>query len=229
MAIPSRQQMNQAWNAICDVHREHLPVHGVKLPKEGTNKWVWLTTLWHNRPAYVHKDEISEAVRSIIPTAATDKQVRHLKRDGWKLISGKDVEGQKLGEFIIDWFNPSAEFVNQQARRRGRLQAGDFEDLKEVYGNRCATCGATEGRPDPRYGDDKVELQQGHQDPDGPSDDPENLIPQCQFCNRAYKDNFVFDNKGRVRTIATLEPVKLASPQVQDNIFEYLRKLRRAR
>ena len=71
--------------------------------------------------------------------------MRHLKRDGWHIGKG--------GEHVLDPYNPSPEFANEQARRRGRLEAQSFEDLKKTYGWSCATCGASEGEPDVRYGD----------------------------------------------------------------------------
>jgi len=214
MTIPTEQQLKEAWAEVCELHREYLQVHEVGLPKEDSNQAIWLATLRHYHPESVHKDRISEIVRRQRPDAATDQQVRHLSRKGWKLVT------LKPGEHKIDWHHPSSDFANQQARRRGRLQAEDFSDLKKVFGNRCATCGATEGRPDPRYGDEAVQLQQGHQDPSG-SSDLGNIIPQCQFCNRAYKDDFVFDAKGRVRAIASVEPVKRASLEVQAKVRQW--------
>lgn len=35
----------------------------------------------------------------------------------------------------------------------------------------------------------------------------DNLIPQCQICNQAYQDDFVFDIKGRVVAVASVKPV----------------------
>jgi len=83
----------------------------------------------------------------------------------------------------------------------------------------CATCGAEEGKASPRYGDAEIKLQKGHHDPAGPGDDIENNIPQCQYCNRAYINDFVFDGKGRVHSIASVEPVKRARKEVQKKVF----------
>ncbi len=221
-SLPTQTQLDQAWDEVCELHREYLQVHGVKLPKKGRKKqyrWIWLAVLRYYDPGYVHKDKISEVVRQMHPEAATDQQVRHLKRDGWDLQD--KIPHKKEGLHKVDWYNPSPELVNEQARRQGRLDAESFAELKQTFGNRCATCGATESRPDPRYGDDVVRLQQGHQDPEGSADDKANLIPQCQFCNRAYKDDFVFDDKGRVRTIASIEPVKRASKKVRREVKEW--------
>ncbi len=216
--MPSVDELSAAWQDVCEIHDDYLLKHKVKLPKETSYKWVWLAALHHNKGEYVHKDIVSEAVRIVFPNAATDQQVRHLKRDGW------NIKSDNRGGHKLDPYNPSSEFINDQARRSGRLSAANFEELKQVYGNRCATCGAKEGRPDMRYGNDNVKLQQGHRDPEKSSSDKDNLIPQCQFCNRAYKNDFTFDDKGRVRAIANEQPVMRASVSTKQKVFEYLKK-----
>lgn len=50
-----------------------------------------------------------------------------------------------------------------------------------------------------------------------------NIIPQCQYCNQAYKNDFTFDDKGRVRAIASAEPVKRATKPVQEKVFNWLK------
>ena len=216
--LPTKAELDAAYQAIEDIHAKHLKVHGVALPARGTHKSIWLAMLHHHDRA-VHKDEISEAVQREHPDAGKDQQVRHLKRDGWNIVS------EKRGyHHLKDPTRPSQEFHNEQNRRRGRLLAKDFDELKRAFGNRCATCGAWEGEPDPRYGSDKVILQQGHQNPNRPSNEMTNIIPQCQFCNRSYRGDFVFDDKGRVYAVADTTPVKRASKEVQREILDYLKR-----
>ena len=45
----------------------------------------------------------------------------------------------------------------------------------------------------PRYGEDIVQLQQGHKDPSKSATDKDNIIPQYQFCNRVYCGDFTLD------------------------------------
>ena len=216
--LPSVRELREAYNKAARIHREHLVQHGVKLPAWTTHKGVWLSMLLHYSPDPVHKDVISEAVARSFPEAGRDQQVRHLKRDGWNITS----EGSG-SHALADPYRPAQGYVNERARRQGRLNAGTFDELKASFGYRCATCGAREGEPDPRYGEDLVELQQGHQDPDKSSDDAKNIIPQCQFCNRAYRRDFVFDDRGRARAVADVGPVKRARTSVQRKIWSYLR------
>lgn len=84
--------------------------------------------------------------------------------------------------------------------------------------------GANEGEPDPRYGSGSVKLQRGHKDPERPADDPTNIIPQCGACNRAYRDDFVFDDRGRVTAVAAVRPVKRASVAVRRKIRDFLNR-----
>ncbi len=216
--LPSIEELNAAWVDIERIHDEHLAQHEVKLPSPTSYKRIWLAMLHHYCHRPVHKDEISDAVQREYPDAGKDQQVRHLKRDGWNITSPKRGYHQ-----LKDPYRTSQEFHNEQNRRRGRLASKDFSELKKKFANRCATCGVREGEPDHRYGSDKVVLEQGHQDPDKPSDDPKNIIPQCQFCNRAYKSDFVFDDKGRVRAIGSVGPVERASEEVKMKVIEYFR------
>jgi peroxiredoxin len=50
----------------------------------------------------------------------------------------------------------------------------------------------------------------------------ENSIPQCQVCNQVYRDDFVFDAKGRVVAVASANPVLRANEEVREVIKELL-------
>ena len=216
--IPGKNELSRAYEEIADIHRQRLAKHGVKLPPKNSVKWVWLAMLHYHGGEKVHKDEISDAVQKIFPGAGRDQQVRHLKRDGWH------IAGDKGFHSLVDTNAPSPEFDTDKTRRGGRLSARTFDDIKKAFNYCCATCGAAEGKPNIRYGKEPVKLQQGHQDPDEPADLQSNIIPQCQFCNRAYRRDFVFDNKGRAKAVADVRPVRAARKQVQKKIWEYLRK-----
>ncbi len=217
--LPTPSELQKAWEDIQRLHTQYLAVHEVIIPKvddyAAHNRSLQLAVLWHYRDREVHKDEVSAIAQRDRPGAATDQQIRHLKRDGWDI-------GPKPGRHKLNPFRPSQEFVNENARKRMRLGAEDFESVKQAFGGRCATCGATEGEPDPRYGSNVVRLQRGHRDPHEAGDDPENIIPQCQFCNQAYRNDFVFDEKGRATAVASVRPVSRASSAVQREIRNLL-------
>lgn len=50
----------------------------------------------------------------------------------------------------------------------------------------------------------------------------ENIIPQCQKCNRAYRDFWVFDERGRVRGIAKPAIIKKCNEKVKKGIYKIL-------
>ncbi len=221
MSHPTQEQLQQAWVELQDIHKRYLSVHEVQIPKakhySDNNKAIWLAILWHYRDREVHKNEVSEIVKRDSKKAAADQQVRHLKRDGWDI-------GPRKGWHKLSPYNPSPEFRNTSAQKRMRLAATDFEGVKPAFGFKCATCGAMEGEPDPRYGIDPVILQQGHMNPNEAGNSLDNIIPQCQYCNRTYRNDFVFDGKGRVHAVASIEPVRRASKHVRQDIFNWLSK-----
>lgn len=63
--------------------------------------------------------------------------------------------------------------------------------------------------------------QQGHMNPQKPLD-LGNTIPQCDWCNRAYRSYFCFDNKGRVSKINDPNFVLKSTNEIQYKIFKIL-------
>ncbi len=213
------EELKKAYKKAVKIHKKYLANDNVKLPDWGSGKGYWLAVLIHYSPKFVHKNDMSEIVRKHIPKAAPDQQVRHLLRDGWNL------EGDGKGAHRIK----NARLVHQgyaveKTRSENLLKAGDFDAIKAAYDNKCVSCGATEGQESPRYqGSGKVELQKGHRDPELPKE-ASNIIPQCQFCNRAYKNDFTFDKKGRVRAVASFKPVLRASETVKAKVMTALKE-----
>ena len=213
------EELEKAYKKAVRIHEKYLATDNVKLSRWGSAKGYWLAVLIHCSPDYVHKDVISQIVRERIPTAAADQQVRHLLRDGWNLEDGK-----KGFHRIKDARLVHQGYATEMLRSKNLLKAGDFDAIKAAYDNKCVSCGATEGQESPRYqGSGQVELQKGHRDPDKPME-ASNIIPQCQFCNRAYKNDFTFDKKGRVRAVASHRPVLRASEKVKAKVMTELKK-----
>ena len=141
------------------IHRTHLARHNVKLSEANSQQAFQLSILHHAKDEPVHNDTVSRIVRQYRLNAVTDQRVRHLKRDGWNITGSRGYHALK------DPFRPSEEYANERAKRQGRLNAETWDEVKRTFGNRCATCGAVDGEPDPRYGADRVQMQQGHQYP----------------------------------------------------------------
>jgi hypothetical protein len=98
-------------------------------------------------------------------------------------------------------FSEISNFYYRTFKRVGRVGAKNFEELKAVFGFRYVTCGSQEGKPHLLEPDKRTELQKGHMNP-YKFLTLDNIIPQCQLCNRLYKDNFVFNEKERIVTVA---------------------------
>lgn len=213
------EQLHKAWVELKAIHAKYLNKHKVNLPTEKSAKRIWLSILYatykQDPEKYVSKNEISQIVTRIRPDLGGDQQVRHLKRDGWKLITGKP------GFHKIDPYSPSSTFTQDTRRRTNLLRANNFGEIKEAYTNSCASCGTKEGEKSWRYGE-VVRLEQGHRDPEQPQE-IDNIIPQCQFCNKTYKSDFTFDENGFIRAIASINPVKRASQGVQESVWKLLR------
>ena len=90
-----------------------------------------------------------------------------------------------------------------------------------MYNYRCATCGSKEGEKNFLYPASVTTLQQGHKDPSKPLT-MDNTIPQCPFCNRASRNYFVFDNKGRVEKINDPQFVLRSSKDIQKEMLKLL-------
>jgi len=211
-----------------DFH-DYLETYGVKLPTEGSQKHLWLVYLKKFQRELVHKDDVSAFVQQHIPEAGRDQQVRHLAADGWYVLNKgdklPDVDGkvQPGWHMLVTTESPKPTFLHKQLKRVGRVAAKDFETLKAAYDFRCVNCGSQEGKPH-RYEKSKVTvLHQGHMDPDKALT-LDNTIPQCETCNAFYKDEYVFDEVGRVKAIANLGPVLRAPAHVQRMVLEELRR-----
>ncbi|MDR0967874.1 MAG: hypothetical protein LBL75_03585 [Rickettsiales bacterium] len=119
----------------------------------------------------------------------------------------------------------------RQDRRTGFASAS-FDELKKQYGNRCATCGSLEGHDHLFRKGVKIQLQEGHMNPSKPLV-AGNIIPQCQICNRADRNRWIYDKTGRVIEVAeTNDGIRVvktflqnAGAKTRKDIFAFLKKL----
>lgn len=135
----------------------------------------------------------------------TDNQApRHMQRSIGLKIRGDWIREESNRVYTYEL--TSLELGEAYSNRHVGIKTSDFEEIKEHYGYRCATCGAKEGElhhlPQYRAKGQPVELQRGHMNPHKPLEKG-NIIPQCQFCNKPYKSNVVFDANGRVIGVAS--------------------------
>lgn len=230
-------------------YNNNLKVYGVKaLWNEGsqgmqiTNKEIknfndkelQMIFLYKYKNCFVHKDLVSEFVRNYKKNAGLDQQVRHLGTQCYWNVLNKGARVPDTDEIVPSGYNylvsietPNPKAVKMTLKRANRNSAINFEQLKYVYDNRCATCGLEEGKVDWRTGK-KVKLQQGHMDPRKELN-LENTIPQCEYCNQTYQDYFRFDENGRVIAVNNPEILLKSPKDVQDEMIEILLKEKQKR
>jgi hypothetical protein len=188
-----------------------------------TKDAIVLAFLFKNLGKPVTKSELTSAVRFFYPEVNDVQQGRHLaaQRGFWIESGTRGDSGQSLrpNEYML----VTLEETYPGWRDHRREMPDDFETLKTLYGNRCATCGSSEGETNFINASARTVLQQGHMDPRlglvaG------NVIPQCQICNRAYRDWFIFYPNGRVRTINPSSPRWIGINDDLEHTFVNLRK-----
>ena len=152
----------------------------------------------------VSKDELTSVVRVYFPNTNDVQQARHLgKQKGWWIASGhRGDTGVQIANNEYCLVNVTETYPGFHGTNGPRSARGgaDFNELKEKFENRCATCGSTEGEPNFLNKNVITKLEESHMNPILPLS-LENMIPQCQECNGAYLDKFIFDGNGRVSDI----------------------------
>ena len=207
----NQNEIEKLYNEILKKHKEKLEKYNVKMPKlyskgNYTLNSLVLVFLYYKLGEIVSKQELTDYLRSMGFDINDVQQARHLAQQyGWYILSGTrgDYEckelGIKSGEYMLKTIEePYPSYKN--LKRTESLNCSSFDELKKMYNYRCATCGSKEGEPNFHYPASITRLQQGHKDPGLPLT-IDNTIPQCDFCNRASRNYFVFDNKGRVEKI----------------------------
>ena len=208
----SESEIPQIYLKIQGAYEEHLEELGVKIPKlyrdrdekEFTIDAIVLCALAKYQGKAVPKSTLTKIVRSFHPETNDVQQARHLGRQkGWNIASGKrgDTRADLASDeyCLLNLTEPYPEFNGIDGPRSAR-GGKDFEDLKSKFDFRCATCGSLEGDANFLNSAIETKLQPGHMDPNLALS-LENMIPQCEECNRAYIDKFIFDGNGRVSDI----------------------------
>jgi predicted restriction endonuclease len=228
----SREEIEKIYQIIKECHEKYLKIYGVKLPKlvnkkgKYTKEALVLVYLARNYPEteVVSKEDLTKFIRRFYSGTPDVQQARHLAaQKGWFIASGTRGNAQnslKYGEYrLISLEEPYPGFK----KRRIEINEHEWESLKDQYDYRCATCGSKEGEYHFHWKNTRVKLQKAHMDPNKPLV-AGNIIPQCQICNRAYKDYWVFDKKGRVIKLANPKIINRSDKKVQWEIYKILYK-----
>ncbi len=218
------------YGLIKEFHKKYLEKLGVKIPKlydeerNFTKNALVLCYLSLNYPKtkIVSKTELTEFIREFDPSVNDVQQARHLgAQDGWWIVAGgRDNIVVKVPRGSYQLYSLEEPYPGFKKGHR-ITNTDNWEEIKAGYGYRCATCGSREGKPHFHWSGTKTKLQISHMDPNKPLV-AGNIIPQCQKCNRADRDRWVYDNKGRVIKLAKALFVKNFDKEVRWKIYKIL-------
>ncbi len=238
----SSEQIEELYRLVSEYHSKYLAEKGVQMPSLKTQDGRFtvdalvLVYLAREYPEtrWVSKSELTQFVRVSRPNTNDVQSARHLgMQKGFYIVSSR--RGNYLPEdrpppnsssyLLVSLEEPHPAFV------KGKRSSDDvnFEGVKKKYRYRCATCGSKEGEPNLRYPKVRTELQQAHCNPKKPLA-ADNIIPQCQFCNRADRNYWVYDRRGRVIGVADLKPIKKSiqegylDAQQVELLYRYLKR-----
>jgi DNA-directed RNA polymerase subunit RPC12/RpoP len=228
----SKEQIEILYKEIETSWKNNLSKFGVSLPKlkngNGyTKDALVLVYLYKNIGKSVSKEELTSFIKQYYSNVNDVQQARHLgQQKGWFILSGTrgDIESKeykiKAGEYML--VTLEKHYPNFTNLRRDYNETESFwEQMKKEYNYRCATCGSEEGKPNIHYPSSITKLQKGHKDPTKQLT-KDNTIPQCEKCNRADRNYFIYDNKGRVIQIANPNVVLRSPIQVQLDTLKHL-------
>ena len=235
MAALTDSQLSEKYDLVKDYHQKYLKEKEVHMPNlkwrgRYTQKALTLICLSEGYPntKAVSKSELTEFIKTYIPTASDDIQAgRHLgKQDGWFIITGTRgdslIENIPYGSYKLISLKEAYPRFNPD-RRGSSVDDAFWEKLKTEYGNRCACCGSKEGEAHRYNPTTLTTLQKGHKNPNLPLS-PQNIIPQCEICNRPDLNNWEYNNEGRVIKIAKAEVVDSCSEELKQEIYKRLYK-----
>jgi hypothetical protein len=205
----------------------------IKLPSLYRWDWYVLDTLvliyFHQRIGkVVTKEELTKYLKFYKPWINDVQQARHLaQQKWWYIISWQrwDIECKekwvKPWEYMLVSIElPYPWFI---LNRRTNLSDMDFNEIKKVYNYRCATCWSKEWEENFMYRWTITKLEKWHIDPLLDLT-PNNTIPQCDKCNKAYRGYFRFDKRGRVEAITDPSIILKSDENIQKDVFLILKK-----
>lgn len=226
----NKKSIESIYKTICELHEKYLKQSGVKLPKlydsQGnfTRDALVLVYLAYDYPntRKVSKEELTKFIRSYYPNTNDVQQARHLgAQAGWWIVAGgRDNIVLKIERGSYQLYTLEQPYPGFKKGHR-ISETDNWDEIKEKYNFRCATCGSQENKPHFHWPATKTILQKAHMDPNKPLV-AGNIIPQCQKCNRGDRNRWVYDDKGRVIKLADSNFVRNFDKDVRQKIYKIL-------
>ena len=180
-------------------YEKHLKNYGIKLPiKESINYAVLLIMIRHGFKKIISKSELSKYLSEDLNYISNDvQQARHLSNKyGFNILTRNDTfnESKLLNGYVLECLTKSSKsFYFSYEKRKTSISNNDFETLKLNYDYKCASCGSEENKVNNKNGKITI-LEKGHMNPD--KDISNNCIPMFSYCNKIYKDKYIFNSLG---------------------------------
>lgn len=238
----TKKEINDIWQIITENYNTYLKDKGVKLPElticgKYTKNALVLVRLAKDYPntKIVTKQELTRFIQDFYPNTVDVQQARHLAmQQGFNIVSGTrgdSKEGIPFASYkLLDLKTVYPAFTKE--RRIGF--EGNWQEIKKQYNYRCAVCGSQEGKEHLFRKSVIIKLPKGHMNPNLPLEIG-NIIPQCQICNQADKDKWIYDKTGRVIEVASTEDglnvikqfIKNARLDIKEKLYSFIDKLLR--
>ena len=223
----SDTEIKDTYKMICEFYEKYLRILGVKLPKLTDNKRNYtkdalvLVYLAQDYPKtkVISKSELTQFIRKYYPDTNDVQQARHLgAQKGWFILAGSRGDNNiPAGKYKLITLKTT--YPNFHGHRIEKTD--NWDSIKSQYGNRCATCGSEEGKQNIHWPNTITQLQKSHIDPTKPLISG-NIIPQCQKCNRGDRNNWVYDERGRVIKLANPIVIKRSDKEVRQQVYKIL-------
>lgn len=205
----------------------------IKLPK--LERWwkyvidtLVLILFYINFKKVVTKQDLTNFIQYYKPEINDVQQWRHLSQQKWwYIISWQrwDIKCKEM--WVKPWeymfYSLTETYPWYRLNRQTITKAWDFEELKKEYNNRCATCGSKEWEEHLLYEWSLTKLEQWHMNPLKDLT-IHNMIPQCDKCNKAYRNFFEFDKLWRVRAVTNAKIILKSDESIQKEVYELLKE-----
>ena len=219
---------------LSNFHEKYLKKYGVKLAKlknkgKYTKDALVLIYLYAHFQEPVSKEDLTNFLAQYGERPNDVQQARHLgQQKGWYVISGQRGDKEctdfnvRSGEYSL--ISVKSHYPNfTELKRTSNLSDDEWELIKKSYNYRCATCGSVEGELNIHYPNKITRLQKGHKNPNKELT-YNNIIPQCDECNMQDRNNFEYNDKGRVIKIANPKFILRSDKRIKEEMFDLLKR-----
>lgn len=229
----SDSELEEIYRALEAKWKESLEKKWIKLPR--LKNWdnytidsLVLIYFFNNYKKVVTKQELTSFIQCYKPEINDVQQWRHLSQQKWwYIISWQrwDLECKEMKVHAWEYMLYSLDeiYPGFVLNRKTNLWSTDFERIKELYDYRCVTCGSKEWEENLLYKWSITKLEKWHKNPLADLT-VDNSIPQCDKCNKAYRNYFEFDNKWRVRAITDPKIILRSDENIQKAMFRLLKE-----